>query len=137
MYVVLCFLISMMRAMKVPGMFEQIPLIQLTVVPFSFKTGEQMGGADLNISCGMEGLANATQMQMHQRKAPAVPCMASVEIVMHTANVLNVQTSVLRVNRSIVLKSYKSLPVLQQRQSIFPGFVARQDDFSLDLVNKT
>ena len=63
-----------------------------------------MGGVDLNIFFMMEDLANVTQMQMHQRKAPAVPHMASAEIVMHTANVLNAQTSALRVNHSVLCR---------------------------------
>ena len=83
----------MMRAMKVPGMFEQIPLIQLTVVPFSFKTGEQMGGADLKIHSKMDDQASVTRQPMRMGKARAVPQVANAETVMRTANVMHALTS--------------------------------------------
>jgi len=65
-----------------------------TVTDQRSKTGETMGGADLNTNLTMGGTANVTQMQMQMRKVHAVPKQAGAGTVVFTVE-MEAPTSVL------------------------------------------
>ena len=58
-----------------------------------FQTGEPTESVDLKICYLMEDLANVIHLLMHTIKAHAVPHMAGVGTVIHTAPVLDALTS--------------------------------------------
>ena len=59
-----------------------------------FQTGELMGDVGLEADFQMGDQANATQMVMQTKKAPAAPHLAGAETVMLTAKGLEALTSV-------------------------------------------